>query len=372
MSVTIRVNGLTITHNGSGGKHMSSVPDVCKAPGKGIPVPYSITAKNADIVKGTTTVLADGGNTIAHKPSEFSRCTGDGAGSMKGVASGTNLAQSNWITYSPDVRVEGENVCRLSDKLFMKNRNCISGVGGQVERVFDTGDVVLDALCEIFCEVRDDWQECRRAVPNRSCTNPSITAEARTNDALGRPNSRLRRGIETQFPGRVGAAERRFRGIVDEAFEGARRIFDESRLRNAIRNRINRLMRNRVIDGAARLTRRQWMKLVPGLNLFGGIMDAIELGTAAYDIYDLMSNADAMFDRAVEIRPDFAIMDEDGALEEIYDYMFDAPASEGRRAYQDTMDPESEQYRTYRQLSGRNPNLVNEDTCRCDQSANIG
>ncbi|PVA11044.1 hypothetical protein DC366_04530 [Pelagivirga sediminicola] len=131
MAVTLNVNGLTITHRGSGGSHRNSAPDVCKTPGSGAPVPYSITAFNPDIVRGTTTVLADGGNMIAHKPSIFSKCTGDEAGSMSGVVSGTTADISEWITYSPNVYAEGQNICRLSDKLFMNSRNTICGQTGR-------------------------------------------------------------------------------------------------------------------------------------------------------------------------------------------------------------------------------------------------
>ncbi len=372
MSVTIRANGLTITHLGSGGRHMNSVPDVCKTPGNGVPVPYMITATNGDIVKGTTSVRADGGNTIAHKPSEFSKCTGDAPGSMKGVVSSTTEAQSNWITYSPTVYVEGENICRLTDKLFMNNHNRISGNLGQRERVFDTGDAVLDALCEIFCEVREEWQECRRRTPGQ-CENPSRTAEPRTKAALDRPNSRLNGAVRRRYPGAIGVAEQRFRGLVDDAFDGARRIWNQSNARDAIRNRIQRLMRNRVISAGTRLTRRAWMKLLPGLNLFGTVLDAIELGTTAYDIYDLMSRADEIFDNAVEIRPDFAVQDADGALRDVYDFKFDAPETPGARDYQDTWNTGSGQEEAYRQLSGgRAPRAVNNAECGCDSSAGIG
>ncbi|MBY5931936.1 DUF4150 domain-containing protein [Tateyamaria omphalii] len=365
MTVTIRVNGLTITHRGSGGTHSNSVPDVCRTPGKGRPVPYAITAVNPDIVKGTTTVHADGGNMIANRPSEFSRCSGDEAGSMNGVSSGTHLKQSNWITYSPNVYMEGENVCRLTDKLFMNNRNCISGQGGQVERVFDTGDPVLDALCEIFCEVREEWQECRRrhGPGSRQCTRPSRMARDRTRAALEQPNSRLNRANRRRFPGGIGAAERSVFVPRDanNPFDRSRRAYNERGMRDAIERMVRRQIREHGLDALRRAGRRWWMRFVPGLNILGGVLDVIEGAQTAAEIYQAIRNASSLLDDAVRIVPDYSVVNENGAIEGVYDYKFDAPG------YQDELGPSQENlYR--RNTSGEVIEVSNSpDSCNCDR-----
>lgn len=80
--ITININGLTLCHKGSGGISHNTLPDVCKTPPFGVPVPYENEAYSADLIKGTTSVFADGGNMIAHVGSQFARSVFDEAGSM--------------------------------------------------------------------------------------------------------------------------------------------------------------------------------------------------------------------------------------------------------------------------------------------------
>src|SRR3989442_6002855 len=69
---TININGLTLCHKGSDGISTATLPDVCKTPSPGgpVPVPYSNVARSSDLAKGTTTVQADGGNMCANYGSE--------------------------------------------------------------------------------------------------------------------------------------------------------------------------------------------------------------------------------------------------------------------------------------------------------------
>lgn len=85
MPVTINANGLSIVHKGSGGEANATLPDVCLTTvGPAVvPIPYGNNAKSADLVDGTTTVTADGGNSIALKSSKFAKSTGDAGGDKK-------------------------------------------------------------------------------------------------------------------------------------------------------------------------------------------------------------------------------------------------------------------------------------------------
>lgn len=134
MAVTIKVNGTSnsLAHKGDGGFSQSTLPDVCKTPSPAgpVPVPYPvIISTSGDLVKGSKTVKADGGNMIAIKGSELSRCSGDEAGTAGGVKSSTNMKEASWLLYSFDVKIEGKNACRLSDKLLMNSGNtaCLGG-----------------------------------------------------------------------------------------------------------------------------------------------------------------------------------------------------------------------------------------------------
>ncbi len=60
---------------------------------------------------------------IAINGSEFSISNGDEAGSLGGVTSNTFIKESTWILYSFDVKMEGANVCRFSDKKYQNHQN---------------------------------------------------------------------------------------------------------------------------------------------------------------------------------------------------------------------------------------------------------
>lgn len=127
--VTININGLTLCHKGSEGVSHNTLPDVCKTPTVGVPIAYENEAYSADLVKGTVSVSADGGNMIANMGSQFARSVFDEAGSMGGVNSGTNKAETEWISHSFDVFFEGKPACRLTDKLLMNHGNTVNMAG---------------------------------------------------------------------------------------------------------------------------------------------------------------------------------------------------------------------------------------------------
>ncbi len=128
MGVTVAVNKFSLSHKGANGIAAATVPDVCKTPSPGgpIPIPYPNIAMSDSLDKGTKTVKADGGNMCAIKGSEYSRSNGDEAGTAGGVKSSTFMKAAKWITYSMDVKLEGQNACRLSDKMTSNNENTVS------------------------------------------------------------------------------------------------------------------------------------------------------------------------------------------------------------------------------------------------------
>lgn len=152
MTISINVNGLTLCHRGSGGVSDNTLPDVCKTPGNGIPVPYQNEAHSSDLVKGSTSVFADGGNMIAIDGSQFSKSIYDEAGSMGGVVSGTHLAETDWITHSFDVFVDKKPACRLTDKLFMNHRNTVNMAGLKQRDLPKKDQDFLDEMCQMACE----------------------------------------------------------------------------------------------------------------------------------------------------------------------------------------------------------------------------
>jgi hypothetical protein len=136
MPVTVKVNGVanSLVHKGSNGISIATIPDVCKTPSPGgpVPIPYPNISQSITLAKGTTTVKADGGMMIATKGSEFSLSNGDNPGVAGGVKSSTFMKESTWILYSFDVKMDGKNACRLSDKKFQNHENTVD-LSGVVE-----------------------------------------------------------------------------------------------------------------------------------------------------------------------------------------------------------------------------------------------
>jgi len=143
MPVTIKVNGSmnSLVHKGSNHISMATVPDVCKTPTPGgpVPMPYPNVSMSSTLAKGTTTVKADGGMMIAIKGSEFSMSNGDQPGTVGGVKSNTFIKESTWILYSFDVKMDGEGACRLSDKKFQNHENTADLGGAKGKPVKVTG-----------------------------------------------------------------------------------------------------------------------------------------------------------------------------------------------------------------------------------------
>jgi len=66
---------------------------------------------------------------IAIKGSEFSLSNGDNPGVAGGVKSNTFMKESTWILYSFDVKMDGKNACRLTDKKFQNHQNTVDLAG---------------------------------------------------------------------------------------------------------------------------------------------------------------------------------------------------------------------------------------------------
>jgi Domain of unknown function (DUF4150) len=130
---TIKVNGVlnSLVHKGDQWMSIATLPDVCKTPTPGgpVPMPYPNMSQSSTLTGGTTTVKVDGGNMAAVKGSKFSMSTGDEPGTLGGIKSNTFKQASTWITYSFDVKLQGKNACRFSDKKFQNNENTIDAMG---------------------------------------------------------------------------------------------------------------------------------------------------------------------------------------------------------------------------------------------------
>jgi hypothetical protein len=131
MPTHITVNGLGLTYKSTIGISTATIPDVCKTPTPGgpVPIPYPNFANQGSLDKGTKTVFAKGGKMIAIKGSEYSMSFGDEPGTIGGVTSNTFKKETAWITYSFDVKMDGQNTCRHTDKKFHNHKNTVDLAG---------------------------------------------------------------------------------------------------------------------------------------------------------------------------------------------------------------------------------------------------
>jgi hypothetical protein len=124
MGVTVGVNNLTVVHQSSSGITIA-FPDVCLTPAPPappIPIPYPNIAQSSDTAQGSSSVKADG-NPVCLKDSNFSKSTGDEAGTNKGLLSGKNMGKAEFVNYSFDVKFEGKNVPRALDLMLHNDKN---------------------------------------------------------------------------------------------------------------------------------------------------------------------------------------------------------------------------------------------------------
>ena len=124
MPASVGVNFLSVVHKSSNGV-TTAFPDVCKTPSPGgpVPIPYPNVAMSSDTAGGSKKVKMDG-NPVCTKASNFRMSTGDEAGSAGGgVVSNKIKGKAEFVMFSFDVKVEGNNVARAMDLMLHNDKN---------------------------------------------------------------------------------------------------------------------------------------------------------------------------------------------------------------------------------------------------------
>lgn len=314
MTVTINVNGLSLCHKDSGGVSMATLPDVCKTPTPGGPVPvaYPNVALSSDLARGTRTIAADGGNMCANFGSEFSRSSGDEAGTLGGISSGTFIKEASWLTHSFDVMLEGKGACRLTDKMFHNHQNSVNA-GGLVQRMLQAQGLLKEMLCACDKDTKpkkDDTcmslgarkhacMEKKKADHNRSKKGPKLDGERGYNFKTGKP--------DLHPMGR----EARFKRIRE--------------LRTKIKQTKERLERFRLIRKASKIAKRTPWSFLGGL-----VVDAVLIDPAIDRAINALAGLEGQasdLGRSLKdkIFPDGALRGPDGKIEGFFEYKFRCP-----------------------------------------------
>lgn len=131
MTRTVFANKRNFSHKGSRDLSASSAPDVCKTPvgSSTPPLPYPVISEAKDLDQCTKTIFIDG-NPTAIESSFHRKCSGDEPGKAKGLISGTRGDITEFVSYSYDVRCEGEGAVRHMDVTTMNKGNTVGMLHG--------------------------------------------------------------------------------------------------------------------------------------------------------------------------------------------------------------------------------------------------
>lgn len=183
MPVTIKVNGtnLSLVHKFSNGISTATIPDVCKTPTPGgpVPMPYPNIAQSITLSNGTTTVKGDK-TMAANKGSKFALSNGDQPGTIGGVKSNVFIKEATWILYSFDVKMDGKNAARFTDKMFHNSENAanLSGAINPPVPISEFEKIMQDCVDAAAAE----WEKNNAPVDYKKFCASEKNRQSRGND----------------------------------------------------------------------------------------------------------------------------------------------------------------------------------------------
>ena len=127
--MTVFANGRSILHKGDGRVQTCPIPDMCKTPSPGgpVPLPYINVASDGDLAKGAKKVKVEG-NMPGIKGAELSMSSGDEAGTAGGgITSNKIKGKLTWAACSSDVKFEGQGVIRFLEICLHNGNNSNTG-----------------------------------------------------------------------------------------------------------------------------------------------------------------------------------------------------------------------------------------------------
>lgn len=124
MPTHVYANNNEICSKTSEGKVTANMPDVCMSPpgppAGPVPIPYPNTACAKDLSNGSVSVFICGQQVALRDVSCFATSTGNEPATnnfQKGIVSNVIKGKANFVEWSPNVKVEGLNVCRHLDHM---------------------------------------------------------------------------------------------------------------------------------------------------------------------------------------------------------------------------------------------------------------
>ncbi|MCU0633503.1 MAG: DUF4150 domain-containing protein [Gemmatimonadaceae bacterium] len=323
MPVTVNINRRSLCHRGSQGVSRATLPDVCKTPGNGIPLPYPNVAFSRDLVQGTKSITADGRKMCAKYGSRFKKSTGDQPGRLGGIISGVTAKEATWITFSFDVKLEGRGACRLSDKMWHNRGNTVNAAGLNQRMLRSIRDT--DA-CECDRRVRAPFANASAAQKAaKSCADLGLEWQACMEREVRRRVQRTGRRLDgergyNKWSGRAETDTRsrteRWNEVRNREAEAVRRRADLARTQNE-RARQRARMPRAPRGGGRGAAAAQLGELLGEV-----LVNWLEAGP----IRDFEGATNQMRSRLLQVLwPDAAIRGANGAIENILEFKFSCP-----------------------------------------------
>jgi hypothetical protein len=178
MANNVFANNDEIACKAGSGKSICCFPDVCMTPPEnpatppGVPVPYPNTGMSSDTADGSRTVTISDQEVMLKNKSYFKQSTGDEAGcaAKKGVVTGVNRGKVYFVSWSMNVKIEGENVDRHIDQT---THNHGSGPNTGPWAYVDMAAIASLPGC--YDNMREIHRKCQPWRDGRGCPEEHIT-----------------------------------------------------------------------------------------------------------------------------------------------------------------------------------------------------
>jgi len=204
MAHHVYANDNEIASKSADGKSTAAFPDTCFSPptppASGVPIPYPNTCFACDISNGSRTVFIAGMEIALQHKSYFRTSTGDEPstpGLKKGVNSGTIKGKCYFVSWSPNVKVEGLCVTRHLDWVTHNHSNPANTPPNQYISVGMEGNDCKKDIDRIRknCKTQSEEEAKKRTPPNQRKRSLSKRLDSIVSlpDEVGRKASAYRR-----------------------------------------------------------------------------------------------------------------------------------------------------------------------------------
>ena len=181
MANDVFANNREISCKSGAGITTFEFPDVCFTPPQtpatppGVPIPYPNTARSSDTTDGSRNVIVSGKEIMLKDISCLKTSVGDEAGCApkKGIITGTTKGKAYFISWSMNVKGEGENIIRHMD-MTTNNHGSKAATGGVPQVHLDTLAVTPEKRAECEKQKRDYEALCTPIDPETDCTKSCL------------------------------------------------------------------------------------------------------------------------------------------------------------------------------------------------------